>query len=239
LPDDLQENNHEALETVSVTGLVTYAACPKQFYWTEVDRLPRRRNPAAVRGTEVHRRIELFQKGQIPFEEIAQDIYDVPDLESGPGSYETFLQSRFAKSEAARVEAPFTLALDDKFKIRGRIDAIYVDDGAWEVVDFKSGKPRTDKARMVQLEAYAVACHEIDFGFPRPDSMTVTFAYLGGGLHEETTLVDTEWLTRARSHLEEIAAGIREENNEATPSSRCHSCDFVQFCPEGTQYVNQ
>ncbi len=236
LPDDISEETSEKLEAVSVTGLVTYAGCPKQFYWSEVDRLPRRRNPAAVRGTEVHRRIELFQKGQVPFEEIAQDIYDVPDAASGPGSYDTFLSSRFATTEAARVEAPFTLALE-AIRIRGRIDAIYVDGGVWEVVDFKSGKPKTDGARMVQLEAYAVACHEIDFGLPAPEEMSVTFAYLGGGLTEERTSVDPGWLTRARAHLEGLGAGITSGQHAATPSPRCGSCDFLKFCPEGREYM--
>ncbi|MFZ0013388.1 MAG: ATP-dependent helicase, partial [Acidimicrobiia bacterium] len=40
--------------SVSVTSLVTYAQCPKRFYWSDVDPLPRRRNPAAVRGSEIH-----------------------------------------------------------------------------------------------------------------------------------------------------------------------------------------
>lgn len=236
LPDDMAATDDETLSSVSVTALVTFAGCPRQFHWSEVDRLPRRRNPAAVHGTEVHRRIELFQKGQVPFEEIAQDIYDVPDQASGPGAYETFLQSRFADTEAARVEAPFTLALEE-INVRGRIDAIYVHDGAWEVVDFKSGRPGTDRARMVQLEAYAVACHEIDFGLPAPKSMSVTFAYLGGGIQEERTRVDSGWLDGARTHLDEIAHGIASRQSHPTPSERCRSCDFLRFCDEGKMHL--
>lgn len=236
LPESIVVTPEDAQPSVSVTGLVTFAGCPKRFYWSEVDRLPRRRNPAAVRGTEVHRRIELYQKGTMPFEEVAQDLYDVPDAADGVGAYQTFLDSRFASTPASKVEAPFVLALDE-VTVRGRIDAIYVDGSTWEVVDFKSGRPKTDPARMVQLEAYAVACNEIDFGLPEPKSMTVTFAYLGGGLHEDSSFVDATWLTDARAHLEEIGRSIRAGENAATPSEGCHSCDFLQFCPEGREYV--
>lgn len=237
LPDELVTDRGADETVVSVTGLVTYAGCPKQFYWSEIDRLPRRRNPAAVAGTEVHRRIELHQKGNIPFEEVSREIYDVPDDSHGPGAFSTFESSRFASTPAARVEAPFTLALTDDVRIRGRIDAIYEDEGRWEVVDFKSGRPGSDPARFVQLEAYAVAGHEVDFGLPAPTAMTVTFAYLGEGLHEETSKADEAWLARARRHLEELGSGISNERYEATPSERCRSCDFIRFCTPGQDFL--
>jgi ATP-dependent DNA helicase UvrD/PcrA len=239
LPDRLEVEEQAGPTTVSVTGLVTYAGCPKQYFWSEVDRLPRRRNPAAVAGTEVHRRIELHQKGAIPFEELSREIYDVPDGDFRPGAFRTFESSRFATTPAARVEAPFTLAVGDNLKIRGRIDAIYDEDGHWEIVDFKSGRPGSNPARTVQLEAYAVACSDIDFGLSPMKSVSVTFAYLGDGLTEETTPVDNQWLSAARSHLEDLGAAIVDGQFDPTPSQQCRSCDFLQFCAAGTQYLNQ
>jgi DNA helicase-2/ATP-dependent DNA helicase PcrA len=239
LPDALEVDDSEDTTTVSVTGLVTYAGCPKQYFWSEVDRLPRRRNQAAVAGTEVHRRIELHQKGAIPFEELSREIYDVPDGDYRPGAFRTFEESRFASSPAARVEAPFTLAISERFKVRGRIDAIYDDDGHWEIVDFKSGRPGNNKARTVQLEAYGVACSEIDFGLTPAKSMTVTFAYLGDGLTEESSLADPAWLTSARTHLEQLGTGIVDQDFSPTPSAQCQGCDFLQFCSVGQAFVNQ
>ncbi|MGF1618415.1 MAG: ATP-dependent helicase [Acidimicrobiia bacterium] len=238
LPERLHLEEAPNERTFSVTGLVTYAGCPRQFFWSEIDRLPRRRNPAAVAGTEVHRRIELIQKGNIPFDEINREIYDVPDAESGPGAYQTFLGSRFGTTPAARVEAPFTLSLEGRFNIRGRIDAIYADRGHLEVVDFKSGRPSQDPARLVQLEAYAVACTDVDFEIGKADSMRVTFAYLGGGLNEESYEVDDGWLAAARSHLLDLGSRVLEERFEPTPSLRCHNCDFLQFCEAGQGFVD-
>ncbi len=92
----------EQPSSVSVTGLVTYAQCPKRFYWTDVDPLPRRRNDAATRGTEIHRRIELHQRGQVPFEDLEPDLYDVVGESGGDdvGAFQVYEDSRFAEVSA-------------------------------------------------------------------------------------------------------------------------------------------
>jgi DNA helicase-2/ATP-dependent DNA helicase PcrA len=222
---------------VSVTGLVTYAQCPKRFYWSSVDPLPRRRNPAAVAGTELHRRIELHQRGQVPFEELSDDLYDVPGEAAGPGGFKAFLSSRFAELDPILVEAPFILRLDNDYRVRGRIDAIYADGKRWEIVDFKSGSPKDDPSLLVQLESYAVAATEVDFGPDRPEEMRVTFAFLGGGLNERTHEADDDWRNSARRHLLEITDAIEKGRFEEQPGTWCRSCDFLQFCEPGLAAV--
>lgn len=227
------------IPTVSVTGLVTYAQCPKRYFWTDIDPLPRRRNLAATRGTEIHRRIELHQRGQVPFTEFEPGLYDAVE-EPAPGDtggFDAYEKSRFAAARARLVEAPFLLHLENGFRVRGRVDAIYADDGHWEVVDFKSGRPKDDPARMVQLEAYAVAVNEVEFAGEHPETLDVTFAYLGGGLHEVTTRADDEWVDSARSHLVEITDSIAFGEFDPDPGPWCHNCDFLQFCEPGRQEV--
>jgi DNA helicase-2/ATP-dependent DNA helicase PcrA len=225
--------------TISVTGLVTYAQCPKRYFWTSVDPLPRKPNPAAIRGTEVHRRIELHQRGQVPFEEMAEDLYDVTDDDraAGPGAFDTYMDSRFADAAAAMIEVPFTIELGTGYAVRGRIDAVYCDHSAWEVVDFKSGRPRDDPARVVQLQAYAIATQEVDFGRPKPETLDVTFAYLGDGLSEVTYSADTKWVSDARESLDALTEQITESRFGESPGSWCESCDFLQFCGPGQAQV--
>ena len=223
---------------VSVTGLVTYAQCPKRFYWTDIDPLPRRRNLAAVRGSEIHRRIELHQRGQVPFDDLEPDLYDMIEGDSAPGAFSVYEASRFAHRSADFVEAPFTFVLDNGYKVRGRIDAIYTDDDHWEVVDFKSGRPKDDPARMVQLEAYAVAVDEVDFADRKPETLDVTFAYLGGTLEEVTASADREWVSRARANLERLTRGMEAREFEPTPGVWCSNCDFLQFCDAGQREVS-
>lgn len=238
--DDLTPaDNGDKQPTVSVTGLVTYAQCPKRYYWSEVDPLPRRRNLAATKGNEIHRRIELHQRGHVPFDELEPGLYDAVDEpgEGETGGYQAYESSRFASQSAAFIEAPFGVQLENGFTIRGRIDAIYVEGGRWEVVDFKSGRRRDDPSRMVQLEAYAVAVSDVGFAETKPETIEVTFAYLGGGLDEMTTPADDTWVESARAHLTELTESIRDGRFDEAPGEWCHSCDFLQFCEPGQSEV--
>jgi DNA helicase-2/ATP-dependent DNA helicase PcrA len=233
-----RHHGDETPRTVSVTGLVTYAQCPKRFYWTDIDPLPRRRNPAAVRGSEIHRQIELHQRGEVPFEDMAPDLYDSIDGDQvSGGGFNAYEESRFATNKAALVEAPFSLETRNGYRVRGRIDAIYADNGHWEVVDFKTGRHKEDPSRVVQLQAYAVAVSDVDFGLPKPETLEVTFAYLGGGMDERTTTADDVWVTKARSRIDELASGIDASDFEPNPGEWCRGCDFLRFCAEGRAEV--
>jgi DNA helicase-2/ATP-dependent DNA helicase PcrA len=229
----------EKTRVVSVTGLVTYAQCPKQFFWSDVDPLPRRRNPAAVAGTDLHRRIELHQRGQVPFDDLEPGLYDAMDEADGTGGFKAFLDSRFATRQAALVEVPFILRTEGGYEVRGRIDAIYEEDGNWEIVDFKSGRRKDDPARMVQLQAYAMAAERYDFGIDRPREIDVSFAYLGGGLDVHTERADDAWRLAASQRVESLTEAIEAGRFEPVPGEWCRSCDFLRFCPQGRQEVGQ
>jgi predicted RecB family nuclease len=219
--------------------LVTYAQCPKRYYWSDVDPLPRRRNDAATRGNEIHRRIELHQRGQIPFDELTPDLYDaVGEAGHGPGAFQAYEGSRFASARADLVEAPFTVELDNGYRVRGRIDAVYTDGGHWEVVDFKSGRRSEDPSRIVQLQAYAVAATALDLGIGHPESIDVSFAYLGDGLDVVTTTADPAWIGSAKDRLIALTNDIAAGEFTESPGEWCRSCDFLQFCEPGQRGVS-
>ena len=228
--------------TTSVTGLVTYATCPRRYFWTDVDPLPRRPSPAARRGVEIHRRIELHNLGMVPLEEVELDTYDLTPDETrvvmrGIDPFETYRASRFAASQPRFVEVPFDLRVGDA-RVNGRIDAVYeLQPGSWEIVDFKSGRPSSQPSVRVQLEAYAMAVDEVRFTPIKPDHLRATFAYLGEGLTEVSEEVDPGWLAAAHHHLAELVGSIREENWEPSPSTACTNCDFLRFCPAGRQWI--
>ena len=175
---------------------------------------------------------------------MAEDLegfYDIAPGESSKTSskdaFEAFRASRFAATRPRFVEVPFQLALPEG-RVRGRIDAIYDEDDAWEVVDFKSGRLSDDPAQRVQLEAYAVAATDVAFAAEAPSSLKVTFAYFGDGADEATEEVDEAWMKSARRHLSELAEGAAAEAFDAAPSKACNNCDFLRFCDEGKAWVN-
>ncbi len=241
LPAPLADTDEARLFRTSVTALVTFASCPLRFHWSAVDRLPRRPAPRLQRGIEVHRRIELHHREDLPVEEAGEAFYDLPAGESRHtrgDPFAVFLASRFAARSPILVEAPFELAVGDA-RVAGRIDAIYADaDGGWEVVDFKSGTLRRDPARQVQLEAYAVAVADAGLADAAPPHTRVTFAYLGGReLREVSEAVDDAWLERARRRLADLTARAAAGERDPTPSPACRDCDFARFCPEGHAWL--
>jgi DNA helicase-2/ATP-dependent DNA helicase PcrA len=225
--------------SISASGVIDYARCPKRFYWSTVRPLPRFSGPAARIGTDIHRWIERRASGQGQLLELA----DVPDLTheelaGDPGRVErlrqAFLQSRFANRTPLFAERAFLLRFGE-FTVGGRIDAIYGDvDGPWEVVDWKTGhRPDDDDplARL-QLDVYGLACVEI-WG-RHPVDLTLTYVYLASG-EEVTRAMDDAAEVRARigASLEAIGAGVFDP----IPGAQCIHCDFKAFCAAGKAWL--
>lgn len=234
--------------TTSVTGLVTLASCPLRYRWSEIERLPRRPSAAARRGVELHRRIELHNRGSVAFDEAEPGFYDAIGDEAPPvaPAFSLFRESRFAVERPIVVEAPFTLLVrptsgdgPGDARVVGRIDAVYEDAaGRWEVVDFKSGRASADPARRVQLQVYALAVAEAGFGGRRPGDIAVTFAYFGGGsLEEVTEAVDAAWLEGARQEVATLVAAAAGDEHPAAPGEGCRHCDFSRLCPAGRAWL--
>ncbi len=242
LPQPVSTGQNIDQAVTSVTGLVTLAGCPQQFYWSEVDPLPRRSSRAMRRGVEVHRMIELHALGQIPLWELADDLYDAvdPSPRDSTRPFDTFMKSRWANRRAAYVEVPIDLQLENG-RIRGRIDAVYQSDpGVWEIVDWKSGTAPTDTTRIIQLQAYAVAAMEGLIGDVVPESLSVTFCYLGGkNAAEASHEVTDDWLREARIELESALAASSGPDYPQFAGPRCRSCDFVRFCDSGNAWLEK
>ncbi len=226
---------------LSVTGLVTYARCPKQFYWTVVRPLPRRSSAAARLGTEIHRWIEQRAGRQLALIEPEPEAGD-DDSDAIPGGANvaaemraSFLAGPWADLDPVRVEAPFVLVAGGHL-VRGRIDAVYERDGRLELVDFKTGRPAAegDRAAGTQLDLYGLAA--IDAWAADPDRLRTTYCYLRAG--GPPTTVSTDWdaatVSAVRSRLAKTLDAMAESRFGATPGRWCRGCDFLSFCPAGT-----
>lgn len=233
---------------LSVTGLVTYARCPKQFYWTVVRPLPRRSSGAARLGTEIHRWIEQRAGRQLTLIEPEPDDMglDVPDpdrLPAGPdvvaGLRASFLGSPWAPLDPVRVEAPFVLAVGGHL-VRGRIDAVYEREGRLELVDFKTGRPATegDRAAGTQLDLYGLAA--VDAWGAEPDRLRTAYCYLR--TDGPALIVSSDWdasaVAAVRGRLATTLDALAEARFGPTPGRWCRSCDFLSFCPAGQAEVD-
>jgi DNA helicase-2/ATP-dependent DNA helicase PcrA len=220
--------------TLSASGLIDYARCPKRFYWTSVRPLPRFSGPAARIGTDVHRWIERRASGQGRLLE-ADDVVDLTheELAGDPGRVErlrqAFLESRYADVTPLFAERPFLLRIG-AFTVGGRIDAVYGEpEGPWEIVDWKTGSAAADP---LQLELYGLACVEI-WGKTAAE-LTLSYCYLARDEVVSIPMGDPgEVRERVADSLERIGQGAFEP----TPGAWCGFCDFKGFCDAGRAWL--
>jgi DNA helicase II / ATP-dependent DNA helicase PcrA len=235
---------------LSVTGLVSYARCPRQFYWLAVRPLPRRASAAARIGTEVHRWIELRsgpQLGLLGLDEPGRPAGEPADPAGGDGLESphavaglraAFLASPYAAVDPVRIEAPFVLAVAGRL-VRGRIDAVYRRDGRLELVDFKTGLPPAegDRGGHVQLDLYAVAAAEV-WG-DDPAGLRTTYCYLqrDGSFRLVTSDWDAGRLAAVRADLGANLAGLAAGEYGATPGGWCKRCEWQEVCRPGRAWL--
>jgi len=150
--------------SLSATALSRLRTDPEGFARELARPMPRQPSPGARFGTRFHAWVEA-RFGQ-------QDLFDPEDLpgqaDAGIDSDDdlteliaTFETGPFAERAPYAVEAPFALVLDGQV-VRGRIDAVYVDEGAdadFLVVDWKTS--RRDAADELQLALYRLAWAEL------------------------------------------------------------------------------
>lgn len=235
----------------SVTNLVALAECPLRFKWIHHDRLPRRPRTSALRGTEFHRRAELHNLGIIALEDAAEVSYDdligipddtVPKDKPAPADvdpWETFKDSRFATDKPFLVETPFEITIDGR-SVRGKVDAVYRDENAWEIVDYKSGRAAPSDEKLVQLQAYALAAHHGNLAVAIPETIDVTFAWFGSEQAVEVSeRADEAWMENAEHVVGSLLQQAEEGPFDPRPSDSCRWCDFLHHCEAGKAQVAQ
>lgn len=220
--------------SLPVSSLVTYAGCPKRFYWSYVRPLPRRPGNAARIGTLVHAWIERRAGGQMPLLDVEQ-FEERDPTEFGTRIAElkdAYERSRFADMKPFASEQKIALVFDEVV-VQGRIDAIFErPQGGWEIVDFKTGRlPAADAATDRQLELYALAAQEI--WNKAPEDLTLTFASIMEGERQVPVRPAAEIRADVGRALSEIASA----RFDPVPSAACRSCDFLARCPQGRTKV--
>jgi ATP-dependent DNA helicase UvrD/PcrA len=143
-------------------------------------------------------------------------------------------------ADAVKMEQHFSLDLGDVV-LEGRIDQINpLGEMAGEsrhaparrppveLVDYKTGKPRSQKDadKSLQLSVYALAArHHLGL---EPERLT--FYNLSNNQPVSSVRTDRD-LEEVRSQVREVAADIRRMIFPPTPGFICKYCDFVPICP--------
>ena len=233
---------------LSASDIETYRTCPLKYKFARVFRIPQEPTLNQRFGIAVHQVLERFHQGSST--PTAHTLDELLGLLAGSwrrggfGDSEQERQLR-AKAEAAlrryhaRLEAepvePVWFERSFSFRLgphtlRGRVDRVdLLPDGDHELIDYKTGRPRTAAALRddIQLSLYAVAAREA-WGLE-----TAEQAYLYVLDDEKVRVpreeIDPAWITET---VMTVAEGIEAQGFEPTPSyTACSMCDFRIACP--------
>lgn len=213
---------------LSVTQVLVYARCPRDFYWMVVRPLPSPPRPAARLGSVVHRLLERRARGLPDLVDLDGLGGDLPGGVAEPGLVErakrNFAATRYAHLPPPEAEVGVVLRVGP-WAVRGRIDAIFRSPEAVELVDWKTGRrPESNPLGLDQLGVYALALREL--GELPGDRCVTAYCYLGG---DAPQIDPFDWraddLDRQRDVLETILAAMdRGEFERRCGLPTCRTC---------------
>ncbi len=239
---------------LSASAIEAYQSCPMKYLLGSSWHL--RGEPKAMMtfGNTMHKTIKEFvaeakKRKRVPFEEV-EGIYD--RVWSGAGFIDDYHETEYKKAGREQLaafhktysaapadvlmqEKQFELELENNITILGRIDQVNrIARDDVEVVDYKTGNPKSQKAAdaSLQLSVYALATREVLELTPK----RLTFYNLVTN-EAVVTERDAKALAAVRETISETADLIRAGEFPAKPGFICRYCDFQPVCPAHEQLV--
>jgi putative RecB family exonuclease len=245
--------------TLTPSKISAFTSCPLSFRFSVVERLPEVPSIHAVRGTLVHRALQLL------FEEHARGSRDRPAAETCLATAFGEMQSgdeltdlALSDEGAAELRREASVLLDRYFELeepngvevvateldlsaevsgmtlRGIIDRLdRCENGGLAVVDYKTGRaPRLEqsRSRLSALQLYAFLC-ELVVG-ERPAVVRLMYLRDRVVVSSDTTDQSLRGVQlRARAVWTAIERACERTDFRPNPSPLCKWCSFQAYCP--------
>ena len=243
------------LKRLSYSQIDAFQTCPLKYKFGYLYKLPSPPSAATTFGSSVHNTLNEFylhlKKDPGKFNrdaktslQLLQEIYEKKWL---PYGYDSPAHEKTRKTKGwemlkkfhqtnskpkwiipAYLERNFSLKIGPALTIAGRIDRIdKLEGGTYEVIDYKTGKLKDEKAvaKDLQLSIYALACQKI---FKLPVSQ-LSFYFL-----EDNQKISTErtpeTLKQTEKDLLACQKEIAESRFPAAPGFMCNFCPYRLVC---------
>jgi putative RecB family exonuclease len=245
--------------TLTPSKIAKFVSCPLAFRYSYLEHLPEPATPAQVRGTLVHRTLQLLFSDGAPsgrtkeralealdaaWDELAghQEVEDLALDEQGEAAFvreAAGLVGRYFALEDPTAVHPVGLELDLRTRVgevdlRGIIDRLdRLPDGELVVIDYKTGRaPRADqsRSRLGGVHFYAFLCEQVLGRRPRE----VRLVYL----KDQVVIVESPTdqsmrglRQRALAVWQAIERACRTGDFRPSPSALCRYCAYQARCP--------
>jgi putative RecB family exonuclease len=245
--------------TLSPSKVSSFKECALAFRFSAIDRLPEPPSIPAVKGTTVHRALELLFVGDVAdrtperaracLDEALSEMADDPEYQ-GLGLDDSGAVD-FAADAARMVERYFTLEDPTRIRpiglelmltadlgpvtVRGIIDRLELDeDGELLVTDYKTGRapaPAQQASRLGGVHFYSMLCEQVLGRRPR----RIQLIYLGRDPQIITT--DTSEQSnrgverKVRAVWDAIERACERDDFRPRPGPLCSWGAFQAYCP--------
>ncbi len=231
---------------LSASALQSYESCPLAYKLRYDWRLPEDASAAPQFGNAMHLALKAyfdgvragrppdeptvlacfldeFAKASIP-EPLQREMYE----KMGREQLHSFLNSQLARPAGnLYTEKRFAIEIGGA-RVRGRLDRLdALADGTVAVVDYKTGRPKTQEEAddSLQLSIYALAARSLGH-----NPSELVFLNLENGAAVESRRSEKE-LREAEVLVQEIAQKIAAGEFEPKPGNGCSRCSYRSICP--------
>ncbi len=239
---------HKPVRKLSYSQFDTFQTCPLKYRYRYLVSIPTPTASAANFGSSVHGALDLFYKalkrGETVDMALLNSLYDQQWIPYGYDSKahenaqkkkgREMLHAFYEKNSVPQFVVPyaleknFSLKIGD-FTVSGRIDRIdRLEDGTYEVIDYKTGSSKRDAnlTKDLQLSIYALACRDI-FGIP----VSKLSLYFLADQEKNSTTRNDEQIEQTKADLLEIALELQKSDFQPMPGFHCQYCEFRLVCP--------
>lgn len=256
---DEEAEKHQNFELVlpskfSYTQLAAFETCPRQYQYAHVYKIQPPGRHTLSYGKSIHATLESFYKRmqqgtQLSQDEFLQlfedswisDWYDSKAQENkqkqkGRESLLKYYESHQEKFVPPLfVEKEFNVKMGE-YTFKGKIDRIDPFEDGVAIVDYKTGKVKTQKDvdKDEQLSLYALAAERV-LGL-KPLKLSLYF--LDEGVRVDTERSEED-LKKFEAKVIETIDALKESHFVPTPGRQCNFCDFLNICEAGMKTVRK
>lgn len=231
---------------LSYSKLTCFETCPLKYKFKYLYNLPSPSTAAANFGVSVHETLNQFYEGlkhgKSPNLDDLKNLFEKNWIPSGYDSRAhhkarkkqgiTIIENYFETNKENWIipeimERPFNLKIGN-YVFSGRIDRIdKLEDGTYEVIDYKTGQSKKDKKidKDLQLSLYALACRDVYEIYASKLSL-----YFLEDNEKHSTSRTAESLEKAKKDIIEKTDELMKSNFEATPGFLCQYCEYRLIC---------
>lgn len=245
------KKSKETVLTLSASRVKTYQQCPRKYYYTYIEKLPRKEWDHFDLGTLAHGVLEHFHENfksdkddssglKTLMKNAFQKQWKIMEKEKKlPADilleardllkeYLDTLETHGIGSEIISLEERFNIPLNDKYSIQGVVDRLDKDsDGIYHIKDYKTNKNKK-YMEPFQLQTYGIYLLDKFPDVKRFRGSYVMLRFGGMLIPYDFTIEDVK---KVKRQLVEYADQITEEERWITkPSRLCDWCDFKGPC---------